>query len=165
LKYAHLYLLFILTPFLSFSQDIEKEVDYSFISINLKKGKVLPTNNFLKGDNFAHKPINTSKSISIKYGWQNPEYSDWQKIYNRPYYGIGIYVADFDNSIELGLPIAIYGFIGIPIIRTGKFELYNELQIGASSNWVVYNEKTNPKNKAIGSNITVYLNFGNYSVS
>ncbi|MCK5372147.1 MAG: deacylase, partial [Cyclobacteriaceae bacterium] len=72
-------------------------------------------------------------SISLKYGWQNPGYTDWQKIYKASYYGIGFYVANFNNAIEIGNPLALYGFFGIPIVRLKKLEFYTDLQLGVAS--------------------------------
>ena len=106
------------------------------------------------------KPLTLYSSVSIKYGWQNMGNTNWQKSYRGPYYGVGIDLAKFDGTKELGIPISTYGFFGIPIVRFGKFEFYNELQLGFAWNNVHYHPTKNPSNIAIGSGLTLYLNVG-----
>ena len=134
--------------------------NYPGISVGYGFGKVFPTNSFVKGENMAGKPINGIRSLSLKMLWQNPGYKSWQKIYDIPYYGIGISVGDLHNPLEIGYPISFYGVLGIPLIRREKLELYTELQFGVASNWVTYNAHTNPMNIAIGSGITAHASVG-----
>lgn len=136
-----------------------KHKNYPFVSIDYHFGNVMPTNEFIEGDNLADKPINNYQSINLKVGFQNPGYSDWQRVYRGPYYGIGFYSGDFFTS-ELGYPLAAYGFYGIPIKRWKKLELYSEFQFGMAWNWNHYDSISNPKNIAIGSPLTVYLDIG-----
>lgn len=136
-----------------------KQKNYPFLSINYHRGTVLATNEFVKGENSKEKPIDSFQSTSLKFGFQNPGYTDWQKTYNGPSYGIGLFLGDF-NSNELGYPLAAYGFFGIPIKRWKKLELYSEFQFGLAWNWHHYDSITNPNNIAIGSGFTVYLDVG-----
>lgn len=119
----------------------------------------MTSNEFVEGDNLAGQPINKFQAVSVKLGWQNPGYRDWQKVYRSPYYGIGFYLGDFYTD-ELGYPMAAYGFLGIPIKRWKKLELFTEFQFGVTWNWNHYDSITNPKNIAIGGSLTVFLDFG-----
>ena len=123
-------------------------------------GKILHTNGFVKGDNQAGKPMKSFQSFSLKMLWQNPGHNAWQRIYNIPYYGFGVSLGDLFNPDEIGYPISFYGVLGIPIKRWDKLEIYTELQLGLASNWIQYDPDTNPKNIAIGSDLTSHLNFG-----
>lgn len=137
----------------------EKQKNHPFISVNYHHGSILATNDFVKGDNLNNKSVNRYQSLSLKFGFQNPGYTDWQKVYKGPYYGIGMFFGDFFTT-ELGNPMAVYGYYGIPIKRWEKLELYSEFQFGMAFNWTHYDSVTNPKNTAIGSNFTVYLDLG-----
>ncbi|NOR86058.1 MAG: hypothetical protein GQ527_00470 [Bacteroidales bacterium] len=138
----------------------KKKKQYPSISTNYHYGNVLPTNDFVKGDNLANEPINHYQSIAIKMLWQNPGYTDWQKVYKGPYYGFGYMVGDFFNPDELGYPMALYGILGVPIKRWEKLELYTEFQFGMAWNWQIYDSITNPKNVAIGGGYSVHLDIG-----
>lgn len=143
----------------SFSEK-QKKKNYSFLSINYHDGGILPTNDFVKGDNLSGNPLEKYNSVALKYGWQNPGYADWQKNHHAPYYGIGLLAASFNNSSEMGNPVALFGFFGIPIVRIKKFELYSELQFGVSWNQTHYHPDANPSNIAIGSLLTLYVDMG-----
>ena len=163
MKYIWLLNLIIGIPFIctaqSDSTDVKKK-NYPFVSINYHKGSIIQTNDFVRGENQFGEPMKRYQSGSLKLGWQNPGYTDWQKVYHSPTYGVGFYVGDFYNPEELGYPLALYGFFGIPIIRLNKFELYTEFQFGFAWNWQHYDSITNPKNIAIGSGLNVYLDIG-----
>ena len=130
------------------------------MSLNYSYGKILPTNEFVKGENQYGEPMTKYQSATLKLGWQNPGYKDWQKVHNAPYYGVGYYVGDFFNSQEVGYPMAAFGFLGIPLVRWKKLEIYTEFQFGVAFNWTYYDSITNPNNIAIGGGLTVYLDIG-----
>ncbi|MBK7031438.1 MAG: acyloxyacyl hydrolase [Bacteroidales bacterium] len=147
----------------SYSQDSfysGRTRDFPGISVSYHKGDVLQTTDFVKGDNLSHRPITQHQSISLKLLWQNPGYTEWQKIFKGPYYGIGFYAGDFYNAREIGYPLSAYGVLGIPIIRGKKLELYTEFQYGVAWNWAHYDSIYNPKNLAIGGGLTVHLDIG-----
>ena len=130
------------------------------ISVNYLYGNIIPTTDFVKGDNLMGKPLKHYQSFTLKVLWQNPGYTDWQKVYRGPYYGGGLTVGDFFNPDELGYPISLYGVLGIPIKRWEKLELYSEFQFGIAWNWEHYDSITNPKNLVIGGGLTVHLSLG-----
>lgn len=154
--------IFFFAPSIIFAQADKVKVkhkNYPFLSGNYHMGSVLATNDFVKGENLADEPLNIYQSVSLKFGFQNPGYTDWQKTYKGPYYGIGLFLGDFYTN-ELGNPLAAYGYFGIPIKRWKKLELYSEFQFGMAWNWNHYDSISNPKNTAIGSGFTVYLDLG-----
>lgn len=155
-------ILFII-PLYSMAQSVTpvlRQKNYTFIGINYHDGNILPTNDFVRGKNLSGKPLKSYNSLALKFGWQNPGYTNWQKIYHVPYYGLGLYMANFNNAIEMGNPMALYGFFGIPIFRLKKLEMYTELQLGAAFNPTHYDSLSNPMNIAIGSFFTLYVDVG-----
>lgn len=163
MKSACIILIFLsITPIVAITQvypEMEKQKNFSFISANYHYGNVLATNDFVKGDNLSNRPLTSYQSVALKFGFQNPDYTDWQRAYKAPYYGIGLYLGDFHTN-EIGYPLAVYGFYGIPVKRWKKLELYSEFQFGMAWNWNHYDPESNPKNVAIGSGFTVYLDLG-----
>ena len=164
MKSVYIFLIFLcLAPIYSSAQSGSqklKQKNYSILSINYHDGNILPSNDFVRGENLTGQPLKSYNSLSLKYGWQNPGYKDWQKVYHGPYYGIGLYVASFNNTMELGNSIASYGFFGIPVFRLKKLEMYTELQFGAAWNPTHYDTLSNPMNIAIGSYFTLYVDIG-----
>ncbi|MFH1119695.1 MAG: acyloxyacyl hydrolase [Bacteroidota bacterium] len=134
--------------------------NYPAIALSYHYGNVMPTTEFVRGDNLAGKPISHYQSLSLKMLWQNPGYRDWQKVYRCPYYGFGFFAGDFFSRGELGYPMSMYGILGIPLKRWQNAELYSEFQFGLAWNWHHYDSVTNPKNFAVGGGMTVHLDIG-----
>ncbi|MEA1875063.1 MAG: acyloxyacyl hydrolase [Bacteroidota bacterium] len=150
----------ILLNIVGLSQVITKEADKNqniIASGTYGYGNVIPTNPFVKGDNLQESPIEHYQFLALKVLWQNPGYTDWQKVYKGPYYGFGVTMGDFYNPQEIGYPISSYGILGVPIKRWRKIEVFTEFQFGLTSNWVHYDSITNPKNIVIGGGLTVHL--------
>ena len=137
-----------------------KKKQFYSIAANYQYGKIIPTTDFVKGDNLLGKPLEDYQAFSLKAIWQNPGYTDWQKVYHGPYYGGGIAINNFYNLQEIGRPISLYGVLGIPVKRWNKLELYSEFQFGVAMNWQHYDSISNPKNLVIGGSLTVHLNIG-----
>ncbi len=134
--------------------------NFPCISANYSYGNVIPTNEFVEGENLDSKPITSFQSLSLKMLWQNPGYTDWQKVYKGPYYGFGLFAGDFFSPDEIGYPFSLYGVLGIPIKRWENLELYSEFQIGITGNWQHYDSIANPKNIAIGGGLTAHIDIG-----
>jgi hypothetical protein len=100
------------------------------------------------------------QAYTLKMLWQNPGYTNWQKIYHVPYYGVGLTIGNFYNPDEVGYPVSVFGILGIPVKRWDKLELYSEFQFGIASNWKHYDSIDNPKNIVVGGGLTVHLNIG-----
>lgn len=137
-----------------------KKKSYPIISANFQSGKILPSNDFVGGDNLAGLPLEKYQAYTLKMLWQNPGYSKWQHIHNAPYYGFGVSLGNFFNPEEIGYPISAFGILGFPIKRWKKLELYSEFQYGLAFNWKYYDPVTNPKNLVIGGGITVHAEAG-----
>jgi hypothetical protein len=133
---------------------------YPGISANYQFGNIIPTTDFVKGDNLSEKPMHKYQAYTVKMLWQNPGYTNWQKIYHGPYYGVGLTIGNFHNPLEVGYPVSAYGILGIPIKRWNKLELYSEFQFGIAGNWKHYDSINNPKNLVVGGGLTVHLNIG-----
>lgn len=134
--------------------------NYPIFSINYQSGKIIPTTDFVKGDNLLGEPLERYQAYTVKMLWQNPGYTHWQKVHNAPYYGLGLTVGNFFNPDEIGYPISTYGILGLPLKRWKKLELYSEFQVGLTWNWEHYNPVTNPKNLVIGGGMTIHLDIG-----
>lgn len=52
-------------------------------------GSVLQTNEFVKGNNEAGKPIDHFQSLSLQYGIETDGNKIWQQIYGYPSWGMG----------------------------------------------------------------------------
>ena len=151
----------VLFPFLSAAQE-----NYSFkqqhflISGTYGYGNVIPTSPFVKGDNLRRQPIDRYQYFSLRALWQNPGYTEWQRIYRSPYYGVGLSAGDFYNYMEIGYPVSCYGILGIPVFRYRRLSTYTEFQFGMTGNWKKYDSIHNPKNIVIGGGLTVHLDIG-----
>jgi hypothetical protein len=160
----YLFLVFFVLAFhngISQSDSIRvKHKQYPSISANFQSGRIIPTTDFVRGDNLLGKPMENYQCYALKLLWQNPGYKDWQKVYRAPYYGIGYTYGNFFNRREVGNPKSYYGILGIPILRGRKLEFYSEFQFGLATEWKFYDPLTNPKNKVIGGGLTVHLNIG-----
>jgi hypothetical protein len=135
-----------------------KHINYLSISANYQNGTIMPTTDFVKGDNLLGKPMQKYQALSLKMLWQNPGYTDWQRVYHGPYYGAGLQLTDVYNQTEVGYPVSLFGVLGIPIVRAGRFELYSEFQFGIAAGWKHYDTLTNPKNLAVGGTLTLHVN-------
>ncbi len=146
----------------STQQAKKKPKRYNALAIRYHWGTVLPTNDFLKGDNQAGEPIDFYQALNISYGVQTDGRSPWHHIFNFPYYGFSWYNADFFNTKELGNPTALYGFLGLPFRHRPKSTWGYELGFGLTYNWQPYDKYSNPFNTAIGSNRTVFIDANLY---
>lgn len=141
----------------STSTEIKKPKRYNFVTARYHAGRVLATNDFLKGENETGEPIDFYQAINFAYGVQTDGSKEWHHIFNFPYYGVSIYTANFFNVDELGTPTSIYGFMGFPFKRWKKSMWGYELGFGLTYNWEPYDAYTNPFNVVIGSYRTVYI--------
>jgi hypothetical protein len=143
-----------------FAKDTTKR--HIFLGLRYGFGYIFPSDKFVEGDNEEHRVINKYQSFSAKILFQNSgnEKSSWFQVYNHPYLGVGVNVAYFYDIKEMGVPIAIYGFINGPFYRWNKLSFNYEINLGLMGNWRHFNPKNNPYNIAIGAIRTVYLDFG-----
>ncbi len=150
-----------LNPFKKDTTQTEPKV-YNFIGFRYHGGYVLPTNDFLLGENMRDEPIRFFQAGTAYYGIQTKGNKEWHHVLNFPYYGVAFYNASFFNTDELGYPTALYGFIGIPIRRGTNWSWGYELGFGLTYNWKPYDPYNNPFNVAIGSHRTVFVDANMY---
>jgi len=148
------------TSVLAQGQDKSFPGPSNFIRGAYQTGAVLGTNDFLKGDNQAGKPIDSFHSARLEFGWQTDGSSDWHHAYNFPSYGIGVYGADFFNDEELGTPTSLYGFYVWPFARTNRWTFNFDFAFGLTHNWESYDPVNNPQNIAMGLGRSVHIEGG-----
>lgn len=128
-------------------------------TISGQSGWVLPTNEFVKGNNSLQIPISHIYSLSLKYERQTDGSRAWHHLHNFPSYGLGLYAASFDVKNQLGNPIALYGFMSYYLINKPKWSLKTDISAGVAFNWQHFSPQT-PFNVAIGGPVSCYFDAG-----
>ena len=128
-------------------------------SIHGQSGWVLPTNDFVKGNNTQQTPISLIYAASLRYERQTDGSRPWHQLYDYPSYGLGLYIADFNVKNQLGKPIALYGFMSSYVINKPKWSLKTEISIGLAFNWQHFSTE-NPLNDAMGASLSCYIDAG-----
>lgn len=138
---------------------VKKKSKPQFITANATGGWILPTNAFIREKNY----IPFHSSFALKYGISSKGDNYEDLIYGMPYYGLGIYTANFFHIKDLGTPVSVYLFQGATIKRfNSRLALNYEWNLGLSSNWKPYDASDNPKNIALGSSTNVHLTLSSY---
>ena len=132
----------------------------NFIGTTYQAGKVLQTNDFVKGENASNQVIDYFQSLRLEYGVKTDGRKTWHQLYAYPEWGFGLYFANFFNKGELGTPTAFYGFFKGPFWRWKKLSLNYNVGFGLTWNWQPYDSEANPYNIAVGSYRTVYIDAG-----
>ncbi len=121
-------------------------------------GYVLPTNVFIRGDN-TNARISKTKSLSLCFINQTNGLKPWHQLYNYPSYGLGLYVANFNEPNKLGSLYAIYGSLNSTLFSFKHFYFKHSFVFG-----IAYSPKywglNNLDNIAIGSPINFYIQEG-----
>lgn len=141
---------------------VKKNRQRKSIAITYQAGKLLPSNEFVKGENAVGKPIDYYQSFSMQFAIKTDGRELWQQLYNYPTWGFGLYTFDFFNTDELGNPGSFYGFFNAPFVRFKKWSINYSIGSGISFNWNPYDRKENPYNNAIGSKINGFVDAGIY---
>lgn len=128
-----------------------------FIETQITQGKVLKSNDFVRGNNKNEEPIKDFSATDLRIGWQTRGSKAWHHALNLPYYGIGSYNLVFSNEEEIGYPSAVYFFFGAPFTRRSKSSFDFEFSFGLSYNWKPFDQIDNPFNLAIGSYKNAYI--------
>ncbi|MEE1142316.1 MAG: acyloxyacyl hydrolase [Bacteroidales bacterium] len=128
-------------------------------SIHAQSGWVLPTNDFVRGNNNQHTPISLIYATSFRYERQTDGSRPWHQLYDYPSYGLGLYIADFNVKNQLGKPIALYGFMSSYVINKPKWSLKAEFSLGLAFNWQHFSLE-NPFNDVMGASLSCYIDAG-----
>jgi len=162
----YLFILLLSFPLLAFTQTytvsvpaLAKHHNYALQAM-YQNGYVFATNPFLKGINIEAEKINAFQAFSLKFSTQTTGTKYWQQLYKYPHYGAGLYVADFFNPEEIGVPIAIYGFFDAPFKRWNKLTFNYEIGFGITFHWKAFNPVTNQYNISIGSRESFLIDAG-----
>ena len=149
-----------------FAQTSKSKIDSFFmytpilIQGSFNPGRVFPTNDFVRGQNFSNDTIDEYKSFSLLFLKQTTGTKLWEQLYNYPVYGVGIYTASFKETNELGTPIAVFGYFSAPFMRSQKLTFNYELGLGLTFNWRNFDPLSNPNNIAISAERSVYIETG-----
>lgn len=131
------------------------------IGLDFKPAYTFPTKSFFRGENMAQSPIRTNLSGHIKYGFKFSPDSYMGKMYHNTIQGIGIGYNTFNNTKEVGNPLAVYVFQTSRIASiTRNLSLDYEWNFGASFGWKIYDAEKNPFNTIVGSKANAYINLG-----
>lgn len=101
------------------------------------------------------------RAVEVRVGTQSSGRQLWQQVHDLPQYGVGFYLANLgENQLDtiVGTPSGLFGYIGLPIYRKGKFRFNTDLSAGVSYDFRPYDAETNPYNDVIGSWMNVYFN-------
>lgn len=129
------------------------------IGIEYRPEYIFPTNPFLRGENFAERPMRLGQSVHLRYAFRFAPGSRADRLYGGAYQGLGAAWYNFRNSKELGNPGAVYLFQGARIARiTPRLSFDYEWNFGLSFGWRPFDWDTNINNIMTGSRINAYLN-------
>jgi Lipid A 3-O-deacylase (PagL) len=140
--------------------DTIKTAHFGIYSGYAQYGNVLATNPFLKQaitDGDRHIEF---AAFSLQYLKQTNGEKEWEKNFNYPTYGLGIYSAKFFDNSGFGTPIAIYGVLKAPFRRWGKLSLNWDTGFGLTFNWKSFNPAANNFDISLGARETVFIDLG-----
>jgi len=123
-------------------------------------GKVLATNPFLKQSVLDGDSHIEYAAFSLQYLKQTTGEKEWERNFNYPTYGIGIYSANFFDNKGFGTPIAIYGVLRAPFKRWGGLSLNYDTGFGLTFNWKSFNPTANNFDISLGARETVFIDLG-----
>ncbi|MCR5696622.1 MAG: acyloxyacyl hydrolase [Marinilabiliaceae bacterium] len=127
-------------------------------------GKIVQTNDHLKGLNKSGAPFERYKAYSLGVAWRTSGNKDWHHVNNFPSFGFGIYTAKLDGDDELGQPISLFGTLKGVIARLGSNTIGYNVDYGVAFHWTPYDYNSNSYNITIGSKASAHLGLGvNYS--
>ena len=121
------------------------------LSGGYQRGKVMPTNIFVRGSNANSVAIDDFQSFSLRLSTQTTGNHLWEQLCNYPTWGIALSALDFYDQAEIGIPLAVNGFIDAPLFRLNRLSLNYDLGFGVPFNWKSFNPYTNQYNIAIGA--------------
>lgn len=131
------------------------------IEVEVVPGRLLHTNDFLKGFNTEVRTMNHSFVARLKYAFAPPEGSEQALIYKGVYQGAGLAFHNFNP--QLGNPVSLYLFQGATVkTLSQRLSLNYEWDFGLTYGWKTYDRDTNPENRVIGSKLTAYIDLGFY---
>lgn len=128
------------------------------LSVSYSPFSVLATNDFLRTQNLAGSPIRSGMAFSAEVMFQTTGKKYWHQLFNFPKYGFGLTHLSFNETDELGSPIAAYVFFESAIYKWKKSRLDWAFDIGFAFGWNAYNPIDNPYNTVLGAPQSIYAN-------
>ncbi len=143
----------------------DKDEIKGFVHLGFRPGRVVPNSDFFSGVNASSQAIESMQAFKVALGWMVDGEQGSQVSNRRPSIGFGIDGGRFDNGIELGAPIAGYGFLSWPLLGFGtRFDVMTDVSFGAAFNWEPFDAETNPFNDAVSTRITFYTDWSLYAL-
>ncbi|WP_083925205.1 acyloxyacyl hydrolase [Flexithrix dorotheae] len=127
------------------------------VSIHYQHGNILATNDFVRGENQTGSRLKDFNSFSLEAGKQTKGDKLWERIYQLPEYGVGIFYGNLNSPNEIGQPVALYGYFTAPFKRWKKVTIFYKFGFGLAFNWKSFHQDYNPYNYAIGSDKTAFI--------
>lgn len=97
-------------------------------------------------------------SMEYRLGFITDGSKEWHNAFNQPTYGIGISHGYFDSNY-IGNMTSLFGFWSFPVYQTSKYLIGFNLSAGCAYVTNIFNEETNPLNRAISAHWNVDLDF------
>ncbi len=131
------------------------------VEVEAFPGRILHTNDFLRGANPEVREMNHALTLKMKYAFSPPEGSLQAAIYRGVYQGVGL--AYHDLNPQLGHPVSLFLFQGATIkTLTKRLSLNYEWNLGLAYGWKCFDSKDSPDNHVIGSKMTAHIDFDLY---
>jgi hypothetical protein len=141
--------------------DSAKSYRYLYSSF-LEAGRVQTSNVFLQQNSANNEEFGEFTAFSFRIMKQTTGKKLWEKYYNYPSYGVGIFFAKFFEKTYLSTPISIYGTYKQVLYKWDKLNLNYNAGFGVTLNWESYNPTEYNYNISIGATLTSYINAGMY---
>lgn len=124
-------------------------------SASAEYGSILPTNVQLTYyDNLRY------AGYSAQVLKQTTGKKDWEKLFNYPQYGIGVYGFDFLDNKKMGSPFAVYAIYSSKIKEWNKLKWYYSANLGISFNSNPFDYDAAYYNTSVGSKTNMYISLG-----
>jgi lipid A 3-O-deacylase PagL len=157
-------LILCLNPIILLAQSNDRPTNSLLKNLSIQgsyqNGYIFPTNPFVMGSNLEKDTLKDFQALSLKIAKQTTGEKQWEQLYNYPTYGVGFYMADFQNLEELGIPFSIYAFYNAPFKRWERLSLNYEIGFGATFNWQAFDPITNKYNVAFGAGQSFMIDLG-----
>ena len=156
-------LIWLLSPFLLAAQDGRSENKgsgfWQGISIvgEYQRGRILPVEPFLRGENYLGRPIVRFAGTSVSVVTDADGSQLWHHYHGMPSTGFGFTLLHFDNPEELGRPVAVHRNFRAPLWRKQAFTIDYGADIGFAGGWRGYSADDNSYNDLISTWLTAYF--------
>ena len=151
-----IFLILLLSNTLLFSQDNDsiKPQRWAF-SAGAEYGGIIPTNESLNF--YRHKAYT---GYNFQFLKQTDGSREWEKLYNYPQIGIGVFALDFLKGRDMGSPYGIYGIYNAKINQWNRLKWMYGINFGISFNSNVHDFDKQFYNISIGAETNMFISAG-----